>query len=313
MIISASRRTDIPAFYSKWFMNRLRDGFVYVRNPFNTKQISHVNLSPKQIDCIVFWTKNPFEIIRHLREIENLGYNFYFQFTLTGYGKFLERKVPDKKYLIRIFKELSELIGRKKIIWRYDPIFFSDEISSEYHLENFLSIADELKGYTEKCIFSFLDMYKKCERNLKTVPLKVMTKEKQFDLAKKLNDIALDHFFKLETCSETIELEHIGINHGKCIDDKLISEIVGQDLSIKKDSTQRNECGCVSSIDIGAYNTCEHNCLYCYANYNYNIVEKNVKEHDFNSPLLIGQPDGCEKITERKITSFLDKQLSLFE
>jgi hypothetical protein len=312
MIISASRRTDIPAFYSDWFMNRLREGFVYVRNPFNTKQISRVNLSPKHIECIVFWTKNPSNLIKYLKEIDNLGYNYYFQFTLTGYGKLIEKKVPDKKHSLRIFKDLSDLVGRQKIIWRYDPIMLTDDMSIEYHVNNFLSIADELKEYTEKCVFSYIDMYKKCERNMKSIQLKAISKEKQLNLAKKISDIARDSFLQLETCSEVIELEHIGIQHGKCIDDQLISKIVGQDLSIKKDPSQRLECGCVSSIDIGAYNTCEHNCLYCYANYSYNSVDKNIKEHDLNSPLLTGKPDGSEKITERKITSFIDKQLSLF-
>jgi hypothetical protein len=313
MIVSASRRTDIPAFYSPWFVNRLRKGFVYVRNPFNNKQISCVSLSPSHIECIVFWTKNPSNIISYLKEIQSLGYDYYFQFTLTGYGKKIEKKVPDKKYLIDVFKELSDMIGREKIIWRYDPIFLSDDMSDKYHIENFVSIAGELTGYTEKCIFSFLDMYKKCERNMKSVPVKVITKQKQFDLAKKLKNIAQDHFLQLDTCSEKIELDHFGIHHGKCIDDTLISKIIGQGLSMKKDPAQRNACGCVSSIDIGAYNTCAHNCLYCYANDSDDAVEKNVRGHDVNSPLLTGQPDGNEKIMERKITSFLDRQLTLFE
>lgn len=313
MIISASRRTDIPAFYSEWFLNRLRDGLVYVRNPYNSKQISQINLSPEHIECIIFWTKNPTNIIEKLKEIESLGYNYYFQFTLTGYGKLIEKNVADEKYLIRIFKELSDKIGEHKIIWRYDPIILSNDITNNYHLESFLSIAEELKGYTQKCVFSFLDMYKKCEKNMKTIPLKMASEEEQLELARRLNCIARNNLLMLETCSERIDLEQIGIPHGRCVDDKLISKIIGRNLTVKKDPTQRNECGCVSSIDVGTYNTCKHNCLYCYANYNFNSVEKNIKNHDVNSPLLIGHPDLNDNIAERKINSFVDKQLNLFE
>lgn len=312
MIISASRRTDIPAFYSKWFMKRLHEGFVCVRNPFNKKQISRINLHPEHIECIVFWTKDPTKFVKYLNEIKSLGFNFYFQFTLTGYGNKIEKNVPEKKKLVRIFKEMSDLIGKEKIIWRYDPILMSDDITNGYHLNAFASIANELKDYTNKCIISFLDMYKKCERNMKTVPLKEITKEQQLKLAKSIKSIARECDLKLETCSEKIDLKHIGIPHGKCIDDKLISKITGHDLSIKKDPTQRNECGCVSSLDIGAYNTCKHNCLYCYANYSYETVTKKVKDHDDNSALLTGNLDGSEKITERKMVSFIEKQLGLF-
>ena len=303
MIISASRRTDIPAFYSKWFIKRLHEGFVYVRNPFNKKQISRINLSPDHIECIVFWKKDPTGFVQYLEEIKSLGFNFYFQFTLTGYDNKIEKNVPEKKKLIRTFKELSSLLGKEKIIWRYDPILISDDITNAWHLNSYNFIANELKGFTDKCIISFLDMYKKCKRNMKGIPLKQITIKKQLELAKGIKNIAQKFDIKLETCSEAIELKHIGIPHGKCIDDKLISKITGHDLSIEKDPTQRNECGCVSSIDIGAYNTCKHNCLYCYANYSYETVTKNVKSHYDNSPLLTGNLDGSEKITERKMIS----------
>jgi hypothetical protein len=186
-------------------------------------------------------------------------------------------------------------------------------MKNNYHIESFHSIAEELKGYTEKCIFSFLDLYKKCERNLKSIPLTVATRQEQLELAGRLNSIARNYALKLETCSEEIGLEHIGISHGRCIDDKLISKIIRQDLTVKKDPTQRNECGCVSSVDIGAYNTCRHHCIYCYANDGKNTLAQNVKNHDVNSPLLTGHPDPNDKITERQINSFLNKQLTLFE
>jgi len=312
MIVSASRRTDIPAFYSDWFINRLREGFVYVRNPFNIKQISRINLSPTHVELIVFWTKNPSPLIHFLDEIKSRGFNFYFQFTLTGYDKNIEKNLPEKLEVLHTFKELSTLIGKEKIIWRYDPIIISNEITKDYHIDKYSHIASQLNGFTDKCIISFLDMYKKCERNMKSISLKEITVDQQVELASCIKSIAQKNNIKLETCSETIELGNIGIHHGKCIDDVLISRILGHEVSIKKDQTQRNECGCVSSVDIGAYNTCRHNCLYCYANYSNDTVAKNVKHHNVNSPLLTGKIDGSEKITERKMSTPMEKQLSLF-
>lgn len=312
MIISASRRTDIPAFYVDWFMNRLRDGYVYIRNPFNFNYISKVPLSPDLIECIVFWTKNPEKIIKKLPEIDSLGYKYYFQFTLTSYNNNIEINVPEKNKLLKIFKLLSKAIGKSKVIWRYDPILLTNIIDEDYHIKWFKYIANELKGYTNKCIISFLDMYKKCERNMKSLTLVPFTKKQQIELSSKLFEIALENGFKLETCAEGIELTQIGIRHGKCIDDVLISKIIGEEIKIEKDPSQRNECGCAMSIDVGAYNTCKHNCIYCYANYSYNAVKKNINLHDINSPLIISNIKGTEKIIERKMATYVKKQRSIY-
>ena len=166
MILSVSRRTDIPNYYSEWFFNRIKERFVYVRNPMNEHQISKIDLSPDVVDCIVFWTKNPEPMITRLDELSK--YNYYFQFTLTGYGKDIECNVPHKKEkMIPIFRELSRKIGKQKVIWRYDPIFFTKKYTPEYHLKAFEQIAMALKGYTEKCVISFVDVYAKNKRNMK--------------------------------------------------------------------------------------------------------------------------------------------------
>ena len=160
MILSVSRRTDIPNYYSEWFYNRVKEGFLYVRNPMNAHQISEIKITPDVVDCIVFWTKNPSPMMKRLDEIKN--YKYYFQFTLTGYGNDVEVNLPNKKTkMIPVFQELSEKIGREKVIWRYDPIFFSDRYTKEYHLKAFKSIAEALRGYTEKCVISFVDIYPK--------------------------------------------------------------------------------------------------------------------------------------------------------
>lgn len=169
MILSASRRTDIPAFYADWFLNRLREGYVLVRNPMNYHQVSKVRLAPENVDCIVFWTKNPSHFIEKLPEIDNLGYRYYFQFTLNPYGKSIEENLPDKNALVETFKRLSDQCGPEKVIWRYDPIFVGDDYPVDYHAEQFARLANRLEGYTEKCIFSFLDPYAKIQKNNQAV------------------------------------------------------------------------------------------------------------------------------------------------
>ena len=312
MIISASRRTDIPAFYPEWLINRLKEGFVLVRNPFNTKQISKIYLSPDVVDCIVFWTKNPQPLIPKLKEIDDLGFKYYFQFTLTSYDTSLEAKVPPKKSIINTLKKLSEKIGKNKIIWRYDPILLTDHFNFKYHEKWFRFIADELNEYTNKCIISYIDMYKKCERNLKDVHVKQISDKDKKCLSKTLSDIASDNGMIMESCAETLFLSNYGVCPGKCIDDRLISKIIGQKISIEKDKSQRHECGCVASIDIGAYNTCKHECKYCYANFSKKVVENNCANHNAKSPLLTGNLAGDEKITEKKMVSYRNPQRSLF-
>ena len=297
MIISASRRTDIPAFYPEWFMNRIRAGYVLVKNPMNGKQVSKVPLSPELVDCIVFWSKNPRNIMKYLPELN--AYNYYFLITINPYDETIETNVPPKPDIIAAFKELSDLIGPEKVIWRYDPIFYTTKFNYSRHVEYFADTAAELSEKTEKCIISFLDVYKKCERNMRDIDFHVPNPEEVFALAKDIAVIARKYGIRLESCAETYNLESLGINHAKCIDDELISRIAGRPLKVSKDKNQRKACRCVKSIDIGAYNTCPHNCLYCYANLNKPLVQNNYKKHDPEAELLDAPlPEGA-KITER--------------
>jgi DNA repair photolyase len=310
MIISVSRRTDIPAFYSDWFMNRVREGFVMARNPMNPHQVSQISLSQDVVDCFVFWTKNPQRMLSNLHELDDRGYAYYFQFTLNSYNQKIERHVPRKKTVIDVFKKLSERIGKHKVVWRYDPIIITKETNVEYHIKYFKYLSDQLEGHTDKCIVSFVDLYKKCKRNLKDIKIDVPDEKEKRDLAKMLAGIARDKGITIETCAEDIDFSDNGIAHGKCIDDSLIERITGARIAVKKDKNQREACGCVSSIDIGAYNTCKHNCLYCYANFNTNLVDKNTVNHSSTSPLLIGELKDDDKINDRKMKSLLNRQLS---
>lgn len=310
MILSASRRTDIPNYYSDWFFNRIREGFVCVRNPMNPRQVSRINLSPKVVDCIVFWTKNPKPMINRLPELSQ--YKYYFQFTLTGYGKDMECNVPHKKEkMIPIFQELSRQTGKEKVIWRYDPIIFTIKYTPEYHLKAFTQIADALWGYTKKCVISFVDIYGKNRKNLREAGAYEIGEEEVIKIAESMGKIALERGITVASCAENIDLSPWGIEHNCCIDPKLIEEIVGYKISGGKDKNQRNACGCIESVEIGAYNTCKNGCRYCYANYSRESVWANCRKYDADSPLLCGTITGEDMVYERKVKSLAEGQLSL--
>ena len=310
MIISASRRTDIPAYYSDWMLNRIKERYVYVRNPMNIHQVSKVNLDPDVVDCIVFWSKNPKPMLDKLRHFTN--YAYYFQFTLNPYGNDIETKLPLKKEIIDTFKKLSDLIGPQKVIWRYDPILINDHYSIDYHIEKFKELAYQLKGYAEKVTFSYIDFYKKITENIKSNCISEITFEGKKVIAENISKIANENNFFIDTCAEDIELSQYNIGHARCIDDRLIAKITGNNLAVDKDKNQRLECGCVGSIDIGEYNSCLNGCIYCYANYNHNVVVNNYNQHNKLSPLLIGNINASDIITERKVSSNKTLQNELF-
>lgn len=312
MILSVSRRTDIPNYYSEWFFNRLKEGFLYVRNPMNFHQISEIKISPDVVDCIVFWTKNPLPMMERLDELE--AYNYYFQFTLTGYGNDVERNLPNKKTsVIPIFQELSNRIGKEKVVWRYDPIFFSNRYNVQYHLKAFRSIAEALSGYTEKCVISFLDIYPKNKKNMDNLLSYDLSDSELRGFAKELSNIAKENHIKIGSCAEKIDLDEYGIIHNSCIDKELIEKIIGCKLKINKDKNQRIECGCVESVEVGTYNTCKNGCVYCYANYSAKSVESNFQKYDPLSPLLCGHIEKDDRISTRKVVSLKETQISIFD
>lgn len=304
MIISASRRTDIPAFYSQWFFNRLTEGEVMVRNPMNPKQVSRICLDPGRIDAIVFWTRNPRPMLDRLDRLDRCP--FYFLFTVTPYGKNLEPGLPPREQIIATFKQLSRRIGRERVVWRYDPILLTGRIDENVHLKQFTEIAQKLAPYTERCIISFLDMYNKCKRNLKGFNIIDLEHDpdRQRRIGEMLGAVAKENGIELNTCAQEIDLKDIGIGQGKCIDDQLLERISGCPMVTRKDRNQRKNCRCIESIDIGAYDSCSHLCLYCYANTAPGAVRLNINRHDPESPLLIGTLSGDEKITQRVAKSF---------
>ncbi len=308
MIISASRRTDIPTYYSEWFVNRIKAGYVYVRNPVNACQISKISLSPEVVDGIVFWTKNPVPMLDKLGALSD--YIYYFQFTLNSYGTDVEKHIPSKnKAIIPAFQKLSTLIGPDRVIWRYDPIFLSKKYTTDYHIRYYEKLAKRLAPYTRKCVISFLDLYSDTQKNMGALSPSKFTLEQQELLAKAIAEIAHSYGLRVETCAEKIDLQKYGISHAKCIDGELFERLTKSPLDIKKDKNQRQECGCAESLDIGAYNTCRNGCRYCYANHSEKAICANKDRHDSNSPLLIGEVDAEDRITEREMFSYRMDQL----
>ena len=312
MILSASRRTDIPNYYSEWFYNRIKEGFLYVRNPMNFHQISEIRISPDVVDCIVFWTKNPLPMMDRLDELQD--YPYYFQFTLTGYGNDIEKKLPRKKTeMIPVFQRLSQKIGKERMIWRYDPILFSDRYTAEYHLKAFTSIAEALSGYSEKCVISFVDAYPKNKKMMEQISCIDLEEKELRAFVKELSKIAGKNHFEIGSCAEKMDLNECGVVHNSCIDRELIERLIGCRLEVNQDKNQREACGCFESVEIGTYNTCKNGCLYCYANYSEKSVEAGVSKYDPASPLLCGVVEAGDKVSQRKVVSWKERQLSIFD
>jgi hypothetical protein len=293
MIISASRRTDIPAFYTEWFMNRVRAGFCTVPNPFNPNQISNISLEPDNVDIFVFWTRNPKPLFPYLKELNARGYSYYFLFTLMDNPRIIDPKSPSPEISLATFRKLSDLIGPERMIWRYDPIVLSNVTDIEFHKQRFEFIADKLRGHTFRCIISFVDIYRKIEGRIKSLKdsgfvLNEWNDANLSDLLSSLVKIAGNNGFEIRSCASKKDLTNFGIPAGKCIDDIYIAKVFRKKLDLKKDPSQRKNCNCVSSKDIGMYDSCIYECLYCYATTSFDRAKINFKSHDPDSPSLLG-------------------------
>ena len=305
IIISASRSTDIPTFYSDWFISRWEAGYIKWTNPFNGQPLY---VSFKNTRLVVFWTKNPRPMFKHLDYLDKNIPNYYFQFSLNDYDKEkYEAKVPSVESRIKTFKELSQRLGKKRVVWRYDPLILTKDIDVNELLRRVKNIGNQIHEFTEKLVFSFvdIDIYRKVENNLKKedVPYIEWTTQNMEEFAKGISQINKDWGLQLGTCSEKIDLDKYGIVHNKCIDDDLMIDLFSHDsqlmdflgVEIKqpdlfsdgeiiktrnlKDKGQREDCGCIMAKDIGQYNTCPHECNYCYANTSKEIAKKNYKRY----------------------------------
>ena len=301
MIINTGCRTDIPAFYSKWLINRIREGYVLVRNPYNPNQVTRYNLSPDVVDCLAFCTKNPEPMLKYLDEIDK--YKQYWFVTITPYGKDIEPNVPNKEKVIESFKKLSKHIGVDAIGWRYDPIFIGNNFDVNKHIYYFEKIAKELKNYTHNCTISFLDLYEKVKRNAPEI--KPPNHEEQIQIAKAFSKIGKENNMVVHSCCEKTYLSQYGLKCNGCMIKEIVEKAIGCNLNPPNSRKNlRESCNCLMGNDIGAYNTCGHLCKYCYANANKGFVIENMKKHNDNSPFLIGGSEEGDKITVAKQKSW---------
>lgn len=292
MIISASRRTDIPAFYAEWFMRRLREGFCETRNPFNPAQVSRVSLAPADVDVIAFISKNPAPLLPHLDEID-AHWRSYFQFTLNAYDREFEANLPPVDQRISYFEQLSAAVGASRVIWRYDPIIISNLTPVEFHLKRFAELARALDGLTRRVVISFVDRYRRIEKpfqELETRGIRVDWIPGE-DALRRVSEGILEETARRDmevfSCGEPFDLSRYGIARGSCVDALYIRRVLGVDVKAGKDPNQRPECGCAPSKDIGAYDTCLHGCRYCYAA-SPGAAQRNHERHRPDSAGLLG-------------------------
>lgn len=301
MIINTGSRTDIPAFFSKWFLNRISEGSVCTRNPYND-DIYRYPLDSKIIDCLCFCTKNPKPILKNIDLLDD--YNQFWFVTITPYGRDIEVNVPNYRNVIESFKDLSDHLGVNKVSWRYDPIFISEKYSLEYHIDKFEEMASQLSGYTNDCTISFIDLYRKVLRNFPEVT--EVTTDEMLTIGDSFSKIAKKYGIKMKTCVEGTLLDQFGFDSSGCMTQEVIEKAIGKNLKIPKGKYQIRECDCIFGRDIGAYNTCLHGCRYCYANFSTKLVKRNWKLHNPDSPLLIGNVKDGDEIKEISEPSYIE-------
>ncbi len=304
VFISASRRTDIPAFYGPWFQARLKAGYVLTRNPYNPRQISRVPLDPDVVDGFVFWTKNPEPFLPILADLEKEQRPFYVQYTVNTYEAPLEGNVPKLRQRLHTFERLRRLAGPDAVVWRYDPVIFTDMHTARWHLDQFKKLASVLAAWTDQVTVSYLSRYKKTLRNMEEIDVQRPSQAERRSFLAELSEAASACNLRLTVCCPQEELNGTGAVPAQCIDPARLERRSGQSLRAERDKNQRPGCGCAQSIDIGSYDTCRHQCLYCYANTNHRAAARRAERYDPAAPIL-GSPVGPQdQIKPRSARSF---------
>lgn len=299
VIISASRRTDIPNYYGDWFFKRLEEKYVLVRNPMNFRQIARISLKPGDVDGIVFWSKNPAPMLSRLEELE--GYGFYFQFTLNAYGEELEPGLPPLEQRISTFQALAEKIGPERVWWRYDPVLISRAYPVSFHMEAFQRIAQALQGSTGRVAVSFLDLYKSISKEMDRLGVQPPSTTQQLELAEQMAKTASENGMRITACCEGIDLSSFGFFSDACVDAAFLGSLSGRNIPNKKDRNQRAGCKCAASVDIGVYGSCPNRCRYCYANHGDTRVRRQFAAYREGAPLLCSELSEADQVYDRRL------------
>ena len=308
MILSVSRRTDIPSRYPAWFMERVSAGYVLCRSPYRPSRVSRIPVTPDVVDAIVFWTKDPGPMLPHLDELDGRGFSYYFQLTLTGYGKDVEPGLRDKREILRDAARLGTRLGKRGLVWRYDPIYFTREYTMEWHKKTFSALCKELSGVTDQVTISFLDCYKGTRGSDLSAP----KPEEQLEFAAFAAQAGAEYGLRVCACCESPELSRVGVEKAACIDPERVRDIIGAPLRWKPDKSQRKGCGCCASVDVGMYDTCINGCRYCYANHSSALLMRRIAHYRVTSPLLCGELSPFDSVVEKAYASDRMEQTSLF-
>ena len=311
MIINTGARTDTVQYYTEWLLRRFREGYVYSRNPLFPNKVTRYELTPDKVDCVEFCSKNYRPILKDLHEITD-RFNTHFQYTITAYGKDIEPGVPDIDESIEILYELEKQVGKQRICWRYDPVLLTEKYTIERHLETFEYMASKLSGHVDRCIFSFVEMYRKLDVNMPELfPISDRDKDR---IAEGLGRIAKQYGIPIQTCGTNGDFTRYGIGRSGCMTLDILGEANGVSFRKLKHRGMRKGCSCIESRDVGTYDSCPNGCRYCYANNNMERVRKNHALHDPESPLLIGHIEDSDRIIQGSQESFLSapKQTRLF-
>ena len=309
MIIQTGLRTDIPAFYTPWFLRRLEEGFVLVRSPYNPSLVSRYRLSPEVVDCLGFCTKNPAPMLPHLDKLAGYGQLWYV--TITPYGQDIELHVPPREQVLEDFLRLSDWLGPHRVIWRYDPILLTERYPVERHLADFDAMCRRLEGATDTCVISFIDLYDKVKRNFPQV--QEVPRESRLLLGREMAAMAARSGMTLKSCCEGEELATFGVDTSGCMTIAAYEKALGCTLRAPKPAGKSRACACHLTCDIGAYNTCGHGCRYCYANDHDAAVRAEMARHDPASPLLVGHVQPGDRIHDVQQSSWRDGQITLAE
>lgn len=309
MILNTGSRTDIPAYYSDWFYKRIKEGYVLVRNPYYPSQVTRYLLRPDVVDVMVFCTKNPAPMLDGIELLS--GFDTFWFVTITPYGKDIEPYVPEKEQVLISFEKLARAVGKDRISWRYDPVFITEKYSADEHIRSFRRMARQLGGFTGQCVVSFIDLYEKTMKNFPKA--RQVTEEEQEYLIEAFGEIAKENHLQIHLCCESRRLVRENVDADGCMSKEVLEAAIGCRLDVPKKKMARAECNCLLGADIGAYNTCGHGCLYCYANYDRQTVIDNRKAHDANSPFLIGGFRDGDIIKDADQKSWKNGQMSIFD
>lgn len=302
MIINTGSRTDTIQYYSEWLLQRFKEGFVYSRNPLFPNKVTRYELNPQVVDCVIFCSKNYEPILNRLHEITN-KYNTYFYYTITAYNKDIEPNVPSIDDSIATLIKLSKKVGKQRVAWRYDPILLTNKYTKSLHYKTFDYMSEKLSPYIDRCIFSFVDMYKKLYKNMPEI-ITLSLRDKT-EIAQNIGAIAKKYNMTIQTCATIENYEQYGILHSGCITKEILE--LSNDINLKnlKHSGNRQGCKCIETRNIGDYDTCPNGCKYCYANNNPRIAKENYQKHNPNDLMIIGNLKPSDEIIQSVQKSFI--------